>query len=159
MYEKILIPLDGSEVGESALPYVQDLLSKLSPEVKVEITLLQVLRPVQPHFIGGYEVPDIAYTEQEMEETKKKAIDYLNKTGETLRSKGATVTARVSIGDASNEIIETAEEINADLIAMSTHGRSGLSKWAFGSVTDKVLRRGGRVPILTVRAPRKDEKT
>ena len=65
----------------------------------------------------------------------------------------------MGIGDASEEIIKAAEEINADLIAMSTHGRSGLSRWAFGSVTDKVLRRGGRVPILTVRAPNKDEKS
>jgi len=158
MYERILIPLDGSQVGESALPYVEDLLSKLSPEVKVEVTLLQVLRPVQPHVVSGYEVPNIAYTEKEMEETKKKAIDYLNKVGETLRGKGATVTARVGVGDASDEIAKAAEEINADLIAMSTHGRSGLSRWAFGSVTDKVLRRGGRAPILTVRAPGKSEK-
>ena len=158
MYEKILIPLDGSEVGESALPYVEDLLSKLSPEVKVEVTLLQVLQPVQPHVVNGYQVPDVAYTEKEVEETKKKAVDYLNKAGETLISKGVTVIAKVGIGDASEEIIKAAEEINADLIAMSTHGRSGLSRWAFGSVTDKVLRHGGRVPILTVKAPRKDEK-
>ena len=158
MYEKILIPLDGSKVGESALPYVDNLLSKLSPDVKVEVTLLQVIRLVHPHVVSGYEVPAIAYTEKEMEEAKKKAIDYLNKAGETLRSKGAVVTARVGVGDASDEIIKTAEEINADLIAMSTHGRSGLSRWAFGSVTDKVLRRGGRVPILTVRAPGKSEK-
>jgi nucleotide-binding universal stress UspA family protein len=158
MYERIFIPLDGSEVGESALPYVEDLLSKLAPEVKVEVTLFQVLRPVHPYVVGGYGVPDISYTEKEMEENKKKAIDYLNKAGETLRSKGATVTSRVGVGDASEEIIKAAEEINADLIAMSTHGRSGLSRWAFGSVTDKVLRRGGRIPILTVSAPRKDEK-
>jgi len=158
MYEEILIPLNGSEVGESALPYVEDLLSKLSPEVKVEVTLLQVLRPVHPYVVGGYEIPAVTYTEKEIEETKKKAIGYLNKAGETLRSKGATVTARVGVGDASDEIVKAAEEINVDLIAMSTHGRSGLSRWAFGTVTDKVLRRGGRVPILTVRAPRKGEK-
>jgi len=158
MYERILIPLDGSQVGESALPYVEDLLSKLSSEVKVEVTLLQVLHPVSPHVVGGYEIPDVAYTETEMEESKKKAIDYLNKAGETLRSKGATVTAKVEVGDASEEIIKVAEEINADLIAMSTHGRSGLSRWAFGSVTDKVLRRGGIIPVLTVRAAGKTEK-
>ena len=45
-----------------------------------------------------------------------------------------------------------------DLIAMSTHGRSGLSRWAFGSVTDKVLRRGGTVPIVMVKAPKEAEK-
>jgi len=158
MFERILVPLDGSEVGESALSHVADLVSKLSPEVKVEVTLLQVLRPVRPYVVSGYEVPNIAYTEKEIEEIKKKAVDYLNKAGEILRSKGAAVTARVGVGDASEEIVKASEEINADLIAMSTHGRSGLSRWAFGSVTDKVLRRGGQVPILTVRAPGKAQK-
>ena len=152
MNEKILIPLDGSKFGESALPYVEDLLSKLSPEVKVEVTLLQVLRPVSPYTVGGYEVPAVAYTENEIDESRNKAVDYLDKAGVTLRSKGAIVKAKVAIGDASEEIIKAADEIKADLIAMSTHGRSGLSRWAFGSVTDKVLRRGGRVPVLTVRA-------
>jgi len=159
MYERILIPLDGSEIGESALPHVEDLLSKLSPEVKAEVTLLQVLRPMRPYIVGGYEVPDIAYTEHEIEEIKKEAINYLNKAGETLRDKGAKVTARVAIGDVSEEIVKAAEEINANLIAISTHGRSGISRWAFGSVTDKVLRREGRIPILTVRAPKKDKKS
>ena len=159
MHERILIPLDGSQVGESALPYVEDLLSKLSPEVKVEVTLLQVLRLLRPSVVSGLAVPDIAYTQQEMEESKKKAIDYLNKAGERLKRKGAAVAARVSTGDASEAIVKVAEEINADLIAMSTHGRSGLSRWAFGSVTDKVLRRGARVPILTVRGPGKSAKT
>lgn len=158
MYERILVPLDGSKVGESALPYVNDLMSKLSPEVKVEVTLFQVLSPMYPRTVGGYEVPDIVYTEKEMEENKKKAIDYLNKAGEALRSKGVTITTKVGVGDPGEEIAKVAEEINADLIAMSTHGRSGLARWAFGSVTDKVLRRGGKVPILTVRAPRKAEK-
>jgi len=158
MYERILIPLDGSEVGESALPYVENLVSKLSPEVKVEVTLLQVLSPVQPYYVSGYEVPDIAYTEKQTEENKKKAIGYLNSTGEALRSKGVTVTAKVTVGGASEEIVKAAEEINADLIAMSTHGRSGLSRWVFGSVTDKVLRSGGKIPVLTVKAAKEAEK-
>jgi len=152
MHEKILIPLDGSHVGEAALPYVEDLVSKLSPETKVEVTLLQVLSAVQPRYIGGAIVPDVAYTEKEMEESKEKAIDYLNKTGEPLRSKGVTVSVKVAFGDAFEEIVKASEEFNADLIAMSTHGRSGISRWAFGSVTDKVLRRGGKIPILMIRA-------
>ena len=57
----------------------------------------------------------------------------------------------MGVGSAAEEIIKAADEINADLIAMSTHGRSGLSRWAFGSVTDRVMR-GGNVPILVVRA-------
>jgi hypothetical protein len=53
MYERILIPLDGSQLSESALPHVEDLVSKLSPETKVEVTLLQVLSPVKPRYVGG----------------------------------------------------------------------------------------------------------
>jgi len=158
MYERILLPLDGSKEGESALPYVENLVSKLSPDVKVEVTLLQVLSRLEPRTVSGYAVPDVAYPEKQMEEARKKAIDYLNKTGEALRSKGVAVAVKVVVGDAAEEIIKAAEEINSDLIAMSTHGRSGLSRWAFGSVTEKVLRHGGKIPILTLKAPRKTEK-
>ena len=158
MAENILIPLDGSKIGEAALPYVEELVSKLSPRVKVEFTLLQVVSLLTHYVAAGEATVPIVYTEKEMEKNKKKAVDYLNKASETLRSKGATVTARAEVGDASEAIIKAAEEINADLIAMSTHGRSGLSRWAFGSVTDKVLRRGGKIPVLTVRAAGKTEK-
>jgi len=60
MHERILVPLDGSKVAESALRYIEDLVSKLSPEVKVEITLLQVLSPVVHHVVGGRGRPDTA---------------------------------------------------------------------------------------------------
>ena len=59
----------------------------------------------------------------------------------------------VVVGSAADEIIKASEELNVDLIAMSTHGRSGISRWAFGSVTDRVLR-GGSKPVLMVRAPK-----
>lgn len=159
MYEKILIPLDGSKIGEAALPYVEELVSKLSPEVKVEIILLQVISPVSPIIVSGDEVPAIIYTEEQMEETKKVALGYLNQTGETLRSKGVNVWAKVGSGNTSEEIVKAAVELNVDLIAMSTHGRSGLSRWALGSVTDKVLRLGGNVPIFMVKAPKDVKKT
>ncbi|MFC1971734.1 universal stress protein [Chloroflexota bacterium] len=155
MQEIIVVPLDGSKVGESALPYVEDLVSKLSPEVKAEVMLLQVLFPMSPSMAAGGQVPDIAYTEKQTEENKKNALDYLNQTGEALRTKGVAVTANVAIGDASEEIVKAAEENNANLIAMSTHGRTGFSRWAFGSITDKVLRREGRIPIAMIRAPKK----
>jgi len=158
MYERILVPLDGSKEGESALPYVENLVSKLSPDVKVEVTLLQVTSRLEPHVVRGYAVSDVAYTEKQVEEVRKQAIDYLNKTGEALRSKGIAVAVKVAVGDAAEEIVKAAEEINSDLIAMSTHGRSGLSRWAFGSVTEKVLRHGGKIPILTMKASRKTEK-
>ncbi len=154
MYERILVPLDGSKVGEAALSYVEELVSKLSPEVKVEITLLQVVSSLTHYVVAGEASAQIPYTEKEMEQLKKRAISYLKKVGEGLRSKKAVVQVKVAVGRAAEEIIKTAGEINADLIAMSTHGRSGFSRWAFGSVTDKVLRRAGEKPVLMVRAPK-----
>lgn len=154
---KILIPLDGSKEGESALPYVERLLSKISSEAQVELTLLLVLTWRVNYLVVGEYFQAVPYTEQEMDIAKNQSMDYLNKVGEPLRNKGIAVTARVFTGDAAEEIIKAAEEGDFDMIAMSTHGRSGVSRWAFGSVTDKVLRLGGRIPILTVKATKPDE--
>ena len=107
MYERILVPLDGSRVGEAALPYVEELVSKLSPEVKAEITLFQVLSPLRHPVVGGEAVAEIPYTAEEIEHTRKKAKDYLKKAGEPLRSKGAMVRTVVAIGNAAEEIIKT----------------------------------------------------
>jgi len=158
MYEKILIPLDGSTVGEAALPVIEDLVTKLSPVFKVEITLLQVVSSLTHWVVAGEASAPVPYTERELEMIKQRATDYLDKAGEGLKNKGATVNTKVVIGAAAEEIIKAADEINATLIAMSTHGRSGFSRWAFGSITNKVLR-AGNVPMLTVRAPKETEKT
>ena len=158
MGEKILIPLDGSKIGEAALPYVEELVSKLSPRVKVEVTLLQVVSLLTHYVVAGEAVAPITYTEKEMEQIQQEARDYLNTVGEGIRSKKVGVKIRVGIGNAAEEIIKAADEINVDLIAMSTHGRHGISRWAFGSVTDKVLR-GGHKPVLVVRVPKKAAQT
>ena len=157
MYERILVPLDGSKVAESVLPYVEELVSGLAPGLKGKVTLFHVLSPTH-YVVAGEAGAPVPYTEAEMEQIKKKTIDYLDKAGEGLRSKGAVVECRVGVGKAAEEINKAADEINAGLVAMSTHGRSGLSRWAFGSVTDRVLR-GGNRPVLMVRAPRETEKT
>jgi len=155
MYKRILVPLDGSKVGEAALAHVEELLSDLIPETEVEVTLFQVISSLTPSVLAGEARTPIPYTKEEMEKIKEKAIDYLGEAGEGLRSKGAVVRARVKtkmgISNAAEEIIKAAHEINANLIAISTHGGSGLTRWAFGSVTDKVLR-GANVPVLMVRA-------
>ncbi len=157
MYEKILIPLDGSKIGEAALPYVEELVSKLSPRVKVELILLQVVSFLTHYADAGEAATPIFYTEKEMEQSQQEARDYLNRVGEGIRGKRVSVEIRVGIGSAADEIIKAADEINVDLIAMSTHGRSGISRWAFGSVTDHVLR-GGYKPVLVVRAPKGSDK-
>ena len=151
MYERILVPLDGSKVGEAALPYVEELVSKMAPEIKVEITLFQVVPSLTHHVVAGGADFQAPYTPEELEQIKRKAVDYLDKAGEGLRSKGAKVKTKVAVGSAAEEIIKAADKINANLIAMSTHGYSGISRWAFGSVTDRVLR-GGDKPMLMVRA-------
>ena len=150
MYERIRVPLDGSKASEAALPYVEELVSRVAPGQKVEVTLFHVVLP-RTRLVYYEEIP---YTEAQMEEIKKKAMDYLDKAGEVLRSKGAIVKCEVSVSARiADEIIKAEDEINADLVTMSTHGRHGHSLWALGSVTSKVLH-GGSVPVLVVRAPK-----
>ena len=158
MQERILVPLDGSKVGEAALPFVEDLVSKLSPKLKVEVTLLQVVTSLTHYVVAGEVAVPIPYTEREVELIKQRSKEYLKKTGEGLKSKGAIVKTKVDTGNAVEAIIKAADEIKADMIAMSTHGRSGLRRLAFGSITAKVLREA-KVPILTVRAPKDIEST
>jgi len=153
MEQRILIPLDGSKVGEAALPCVEDLVSKLVTGSKVEITLLQVVSLLTHYIVAGEAGVQVPYTVKEMEQIKKRAMAYLKKASESLKSKGATVKIKITIGSPADEVIRIANEINANLIAMSTHGRSGISRWAFGSISDRVLR-GATQPILLVRAPR-----
>ncbi len=155
---KILIPLDGSKTGETALPYVEGLVSKLSPRVKAELTLLRVVSFLTHYVAAGELMAPISYTEKEMEQIQQQARDYLNTVGESVRSKKVSVKTKVGIGNAAEEIIKAADEIDVDLIAMSTHGRHGISRWAFGSVTDKVLR-GGHKPVLVVRVPKEAAQT
>ncbi len=149
---KILVYLDSPWIAETALPYIEDYISMLAPEVKVEIYLLQVITHTTHYRLGDGVVTTVPYTEEEITQTANKAKDYLNQAGETLRSKGSMVVAKVGIKtDASKEILKTAEEISANLIVMFTHKRSWLSRLAFGSVTDKLLRREDDVPVMVVR--------
>lgn len=154
MSERILIPLDGSKLGEAGLRYVEGLVSRLAPGKKVEVTLFHVITTLK-HDVdvrGDVGVVQVPYSESELEQMKNKALDYLNQAGEGLKSKGVIVTCKAVVGNnPAEEIIEAEQEVNADLVAMSTHGRGGIGRWAFGSVADKVLR-GGKVPVLMVRA-------
>jgi nucleotide-binding universal stress UspA family protein len=155
MSERILIPLDGSELGETALRYVEGLVSRLAPGEKVEVTLLHVVTALK-HDVriggGGGGSITVPYSQSELDKMKADAAKYLDKVGENLKKKKADVSIKVATGqNPADEIIKAEAEVNADLVAMSTHGRAGISRWAFGSVTDRVLR-GGKVPVLMVRA-------
>ena len=158
MYERILVPLDGSRVGEAALAHVERLVSKMAPKVKTEVILFQVISSLTHYVIAGEASVQVPYSEKEVAQIKKKTKEYLDRAGESLKSKGVTVKTKVATGKAAKEIVKAADEIKVDLVAMSTHGRSGLSRLTFGSITDKVLRTGN-VPVLVVRAPKETANT
>jgi nucleotide-binding universal stress UspA family protein len=155
MAEKILIPLDGSKLGEVALHYIEGMVSRLTLEKKVDVILFHVITTLTHDIsISGGDAGTITvpYREDELEKMKADAEKYLDKAGGNLRDQKAGVLTKVVIGkDAADEIIKAEAEVNVDLVAMSTHGRAGISRWALGSVTDKVLR-AGNVPVLMVRA-------
>jgi nucleotide-binding universal stress UspA family protein len=152
MFSRVLVPLDGSKVGESALPVLEHLISKLAQGTKVEVILIGVITLLRHWVVVGEASAPVSYTEEELKLIKDRVEDYLVKTGASLKKRGVTVQTIVSTGNAADEIIKATDDTKSDLIAMSTHGRSGLRRLAFGSVTDKVLHRS-RIPVLMVRAP------
>jgi nucleotide-binding universal stress UspA family protein len=77
---------------------------------------------------------------------------YLEKVAGKLRAKKISVKTLVTFGHTAEEIVKAARETKAHLIAMSTHGRSGIVRWAIGSVTDKVMRLEGTIPVMAVKA-------
>jgi len=151
---KILIPLDGSEVGEAVIPRVLEMIFRINCEKQCKVILFHVITEQLPNQImySGTSV-DILVPEKEMKLNKKKAISYLTKVGESIKAKGIAVTSKTAISDSpAGEIVIAAEEEKVDMIAMSTHGRSGIGRWALGSVTDKTLHLETNIPKLVIRA-------
>ncbi len=147
LLNKILVTLDGSKQSEVAIPYIEELASKL----KAEVILFQVVAPDYHIYTGGSQEYGI-YSEQQMESVKAFSRDYLEEVVARLKQKGVTAQSEVRFGTAADEIIKFADAIDVSLVAMSTHGRSGVSRWALGSVAERVLR-AGNTPLLLVRAP------
>lgn len=167
MLERILVPLDGSELAEAVLPYVEAICQRCDP---AEVILLQVVRPpkgrsgtIYRPIDSGLSVtwsPESAvdadraqhpiFRDQEMASVKAEVERELSRAIEHFCSCGYTTRVAVAFGRAAEQIVDFAEREKVDLIAMSTHGRSGLTRWVFGSVTEKVLR-ATRIPILLVR--------
>jgi nucleotide-binding universal stress UspA family protein len=152
MFERVLVPLDGSKVGEAALPVIEQLVDKLAAGAKVDVTLLGVITLLRHWVVVGEASAPVSYTEEELKLIRQRVTDYLINTGQSLKKRGVVIKTMTSNGNAADEILKAADETNADLIAMSTHGRSGLRRLAFGSITDKVLH-GSKIPVLMVRAP------
>jgi nucleotide-binding universal stress UspA family protein len=159
MAENILVPLDGSDLGEAALEYVDTFIKSLSPRTNVTVTLLHVITTLTHQLdvhSGGVGTVIVPYTTEEIDKMKSESRMYLTRASKSLQSSSVEIRNQIVVGnDPAEEIIKAEVDLGCNLVAMSTHGRSGLSRWAFGSVTDKVLR-GGSVPVLLVRAAKKD---
>ncbi len=149
---KTLVPLDGSKEGESAIPYVQELALRL----KTDVILFQVLSPGY-NTTSSMGFPQGVTLEQQIEAEKAEAVKYLESVSSRLVQAGLTVESVVQSGNAAEEIIRYADENQVDMVAMSTHGRSGIGRWVFGSVAEKVLYEGS-TPLLLVRALKSGEK-
>jgi nucleotide-binding universal stress UspA family protein len=143
---KALVPLDGSKESEAIIPHIEELASML----KSEVVLLHVMAPTYFVYSIPGETVQMPFTPEDMERFKAKADHYLETVVAALKNKGINARAEVAIGAAADEIIRMADEMQADIVAMSTHGRSGISRWAFGSTADKVLHAGNK-PVLLVR--------
>jgi nucleotide-binding universal stress UspA family protein len=147
LIKRILLPLDGSMVGEQAIPHAETLARVLS----AELVLFQAFEPVRPVAIEGGVAMSPSMIKEEEEAKKASAMAYLNSVGNALREKGLRASNVVVLGSPADKIIDYADTNAIDLIAMSTHGRSGIGRWVFGSVTDKVLHAGDK-PVLAIRA-------
>ena len=142
MYRRILVPLDGSSMAERVLPFIVQIASPLD----LEVLLVRVMPPIAPHAIEGttyFTVDDVAARLTE-------AREYLAPLAADLRARGVRATTDARHGEPVREIAAAAREHEADMIAMTTHGRSGVRRLLFGSVAEAVLREA-EIPVLMMR--------
>jgi len=145
MYKKILVPLDGSELAEKALKHAHTLAQSLHAEIVLLRVIVFITRDYDVIPMEG------AVSDEVIADAKR----YLERAAGDLRRLGLKVTTQVNSGHVADTIIDYSEKHEVDLIVMSTHGRTGPARWLIGSVADRVVH-GGQVPVLLVRAKRKD---
>jgi nucleotide-binding universal stress UspA family protein len=145
MFQKILVPLDGSQLAEQALEPALTLADLAGGEVLLlSVTYLKhMFAHDQGHF--GFLLP-----EQSIENTRQELEVYLQSLKETHAQLDVELRTKVLEGDEAGVILDTAVAQEIDLIVMSTHGRTGFSRWYLGSVTEKVLR-SSPCPVLVIR--------
>jgi HSP20 family protein len=147
-YRRILVPLDGSPEAEAILPLAEGLVDR----VEGDLVLLRILIPFTAAAMP--ELPSATIVEATYE-AQGDVDEYLSRLAQEIRQRGVRVQTATRSGDPARRIIETAGEMDAALIAMTTHGRSGLSRVVFGSVAESVAREAS-VPVLLVRAESRD---
>lgn len=151
--QRILVPLDGSDLAEQAFPVAL----ALARSNAAEVVLLRAIQPLSDRELAlvfaNWGSRDEIYQQQHTA-----AEGYLKDRADELRSAGLESAIIIEEGYPAEVILDAGESQNIDLIVMSTHGRSGLSRWVYGSVADKVMRRAAD-PVLLVRAQPESEAT
>jgi nucleotide-binding universal stress UspA family protein len=145
MYRRIMVPLDGSELAECVLPHLET-IAKLS---KASVELVHVVEPIELPTRGGIAL-SVDDLKQIRSHSKQDAESYLREVANRLKSAGITTRSKILTGKAADRLIDYIHKNNFDLIIMATHGRSGISRWFWGSVADKILY-SSTIPLLLVR--------
>jgi nucleotide-binding universal stress UspA family protein len=145
--KSIVVPLDGSELAESVLPTVVELAKTL----KLDVVLFRAYNIPYNAYVGGEGYYAVNY-EELITALREETIDYLQKTTEAVKKLGVDKVSYVAKeGFPADEIISLARKTTDNLVAMCTHGRSGVKRWVLGSVTETVVRHSGD-PVLVIRA-------
>ena len=142
MYKKILVPLDGSKVAEGVLPHAKSLAYSEGAEL---ILLTVTSNPAMDIVFSDPGIAETAILEQqEMSKT------YISSIENGLKTEGFRVSNLMRVGSVAEVILGVAEELGVDVIAMSTHGRTGPARWLLGSVAERVVH-NSKVPVLLIR--------
>jgi len=147
LIQRILVPLDGSKVAERILPHAEAMATSLNGE----LLLFQAVEPMRATFNPEASVISKSTIAKENKRRKESSEQYLDSVAKGVQKRGHPVSKDVTTGAPAEQILDLAEAKPVDLIAMSTHGRSGVGRWVLGSVTDKVLH-AGDMPVLVLRA-------
>jgi nucleotide-binding universal stress UspA family protein len=151
MYKKILVPLDGSKLAECALPYAEELARGCQSE---EVILVSVTEAVTGYrtFDDPSQPLEQRFVSEAAGKEEAQAQKYLARIAKGLKEQGIKVVTEVLIGHPAEEITIYAKHPGCDIIIMSSHGRTGPSRWTHGSVANKVLM-ASPVPVMIIRAP------
>jgi len=130
LHHKILVPLDGSALAEQVLPHLQ----RLAAPAETTLVLVNVITPMPYTMTTLHYVPPDFFTYP-----RASAEAYIAEQQKKLQALGFQVEAHIVEGDVAANIVRVATATNVDLIAMTTHGRSGFVRWALGSVAERVV--------------------
>ena len=144
MYNKILVPLDGSENAECILEHVKAVATGCHVP---DVVLLRVVESF-PAYYMDYRISE-EFIRQSQDAAKADAREYLTKTADKMTKQGMSVSTQVIEGKAADSILDYSIKNGVDLIIMATHGRTGICRWALGSVADKVVRTSN-APVMVV---------